>query len=874
MRKELDKVYNPKNFEEKIYKFWVNNKYFNAKIDKLKKPYTIVMPPPNITGHLHMGHALDNTLQDILIRWRRMQGYCALWLPGTDHASIATESKIVENMKKENLTKEDLGREKFLERAWKWKEKYGGTIISQLKKLGCSCDWDRERFTLDEGCSFSVKKVFVSLYNKNLIYRSEKIINWCPNCITSISDAEVEHEQKDGFFWHINYPLADNSGFLEIATTRPETLLGDTAVAVNPNDLRYKHLIGKNLILPLVNKEIPIIADNYVDMEFGTGCVKITPAHDPNDFEVGIRHDLPIINIMNDNATINQNGGKYQGLDRFEARKQIINDLKEINLLVNTKEHSHNVGCCYRCSRIIEPKISLQWFVKMKELAEPAIQAVKSDKIEFIPKRFDKIYFHWMENIKDWCISRQLWWGHRIPAYYCKDCDNTIVSENSPDLCSKCGSKNIYQDSDSLDTWFSSALWPFSTLGWPNNTEDLEYFYPTSTLVTGYDIIFFWVSRMIFSALEHTNNIPFKKVLIHGIVRDEQGRKMSKSLGNGIDPLNIIELYGADALRYMLAIGTSPGNDMRFFEEKVKSSRNFANKLWNATRFIIMNVDEDLNDFSLPKNLKLEDKWIISRYNSVIKEVTENLENFELGIAVSKIFDFTWDILCDWYIEICKSRLQSKDEESINCQKVLLFIMTGTLKLLHPFMPFITEEIWQSLINDDKNSIMVSNWPKYDENLNFEIEENNFGYIIDSIKAIRNSRAEKNIPPSKKSNIYIETILTDIFNNSIPLFEKLAYASSVSISEKYNLQDCMQIITEKAKIFIPLNELINKEQEIEKLLKNKSDCENDIRIISSKLNNPKFIEKAPANIVEQEKQKLKSATEKLNKIEQTILSLK
>ncbi len=885
MRKELDKVYNPKNFEEKIYKFWVNNKYFNAKRDKFKKPYTIVMPPPNITGHLHMGHALDNTLQDILIRWRRMQGYCALWLPGTDHASIATESKIVEDMKKENLTKEDLGREKFLERAWKWKEKYGGTIISQLKKLGCSCDWERERFTLDEGCSFAVKKVFVSLYNKNLIYRSEKIINWCPNCMTSISDAEVEHEQKDGFFWHINYPLADNSGFLEIATTRPETLLGDTAVAVNPNDIRYKHLIGKNLILPLVNKEIPIIADDYVDMEFGTGCVKITPAHDPNDFEVGIRHNLPIVNIMNDNATINKNGGKYQGLDRFEARKQIVNDrfearkqivndLKQINLLVNTKEHSHNVGCCYRCSSVIEPKISLQWFVKMKELAEPAIQAVKSDKIEFIPKRFEKIYFHWMENIKDWCISRQLWWGHKIPAYYCKDCDNTIVAENSPNLCSKCGSKNIYQDSDSLDTWFSSALWPFSTLGWPNNTEDLEYFYPTSTLVTGYDIIFFWVSRMIFSALKHTNNIPFKKVLIHGIVRDEQGRKMSKSLGNGIDPLNIIDLYGADALRYMLASGTSPGNDMRFFEEKVKSSRNFANKLWNATRFIIMNVDEDLNDFSLPKNLKLEDKWVISRYNSVIKEVTENLENFELGIAVSKIFDFTWDILCDWYIEICKSRLQSKDDESINCQKVLLFIMTGTLKLLHPFMPFITEEIWQCLVNNDKNSIMVSNWPEYDENLNFETEENNFGYIIDSIKAIRNSRAEKNIPPSKKSNIYIETVLTDIFNNSIPLFEKLAYASSVSISEKYNLQDCMQIITEKAKIFIPINELINKEQEIEKLLKNKSDCENDIKIISSKLNNPKFIEKAPANIVEQEKQKLKNATEKLNKIQQTILSLK
>lgn len=874
MKKELDKVYNPKNFEDRIYKFWLEKKYFKANISEDKKPYTIVMPPPNITGKLHMGHALDNTLQDILIRFKRMQGYNTLWIPGTDHASIATEAKIVDDMKKENLTKDQIGREAFIKRAFKWKEKYGGEIIDQLKKLGCSCDWDRERFTLDEGCSSAVKKVFVSLYKKGFIYRGEKMINWCPECLTSISEAEVEHIPKAGNFWHIKYPIENSCEYLEVATTRPETLLGDTAVAVHPKDKRYSHLVGKFLILPIVGRKIPIIADEYVDMDFGTGCVKITPAHDPNDFEISLRHSLSIINILNDDATLNKNTGKYEGLSRFDARKKIVKQLKEDGYLLETKDHNHNVGCCYRCSTIVEPKVSLQWFVKMDKLAEPAISAVKSNKIEFIPKRFDKIYFHWMENIKDWCISRQLWWGHRIPAYYCIDCDNTIVSEDSVDICTTCGSKNVKMDEDSLDTWFSSALWPFSTLGWPNDTKEFKYFYPTSTLVTGYDIIFFWVARMIFSAIEQTQIPPFNTVFIHGIVRDEQGRKMSKSLGNGIDPLEIIDNYGADALRCMLASGNSPGNDMRFCEEKVKSSRNFANKLWNATRFIMMNINYDMDDISIPMNLNLEDKWLLSNYNTVVLEVTENLENFELGMALSKIYDFIWDILCDWYIELCKPRLKEDSKDKQDCQRVLLLVMKNTLKLLHPFMPFITEEIWQSITND-RESIMISSWPKYKESLNFSKDQLKFGYIIKVIKAIRNARSEKNVPHNKKTKIYIETDHELIFRDSTQFLESLACASHVEISNKFeNLEGCVQVVTEDCRIFIPISELIDKEKELEKLIKEKKECENDVKIVSSKLNNQKFIEKAPENIILNEKTKLEKASQKLLKINQTIESLK
>ena len=692
MKKELQKVYNPKEFEDRIYQFWLDGGYFKAEVDPEKEPYTIVIPPPNITGKLHMGHALDETLQDILIRFKRMQGYSALWVPGTDHASIATEAKIIEAMKKEGVTKDDLGRDGFLDRAWKWKEQYGGTIVEQLKKLGTSCDWSRERFTLDEGCSEAVKEVFVKLYEKGLIYRGERIINWCPHCKTSISDAEVEYEEQAGHFWHLRYPFADGSGYLELATTRPETMLGDTAVAVNPNDERYQHLIGKKLILPLVNKEIPVVGDEYVDMEFGTGVVKITPAHDPNDFEVGLRHQLPVINVMTDDAHMTEDCGKYAGMDRYEARKAIVKDLEEQGYLVRIEDHTHNVGTCYRCGTTVEPRVSKQWFVKMDPLAKPAIEAVRSGEIQFIPERLSKTYYNWMENIKDWCISRQLWWGHRIPAYYCDSCGEMVVSKEEIHTCPNCG-KEMRQDEDTLDTWFSSALWPFSTLGWPNETEDLKYFYPTSTLVTGYDIIFFWVARMIFSALEHTGEVPFKNVLFHGLVRDEQGRKMSKSLGNGIDPLEVIDEYGADALRFMLVNGNTPGNDMRYSNDKVKASRNFANKLWNATRFILMNLSEEVTEIALPDTLTMEDKWVLSKLNTLVKEVTENLDKFELGIAQTKLYDFVWDIFCDWYIELTKPRIAEGGETAVKAQKVLIYVIANVLKLLHPFMPFITEEI-------------------------------------------------------------------------------------------------------------------------------------------------------------------------------------
>ncbi|MCI8650394.1 MAG: valine--tRNA ligase [Anaerotruncus sp.] len=872
MRKQLEKVYDPKQVENKTYQFWMDGNYFHAEPDPQKKPYTIVIPPPNITGVLHMGHALDETLQDILIRWRRMQGYCTLWMPGTDHASIATEAKIVEAMRKEGLTKEDLGREAFLERAWAWKKQYGGTIVEQLKKLGSSCDWARERFTLDEGCSKAVREVFVNLFEKGLIYRGERIINWCPHCKTSISDAEVEYDEKDGFFWHINYPIVGTDEVLEIATTRPETMLGDTAVAVHPDDERYKHLVGKMVLLPIVNKEIPVVADSYVEMDFGTGVVKITPAHDPNDFEVGLRHSLPIINIMNEDATINENGGKYCGMTREECRKAIVADLQSGGYLKKVEPYQHNVGCCYRCDTAIEPRISKQWFVKMEPLAKPANEAVRAGKTKFVPARFDKIYFNWMENVKDWCISRQLWWGHRIPAWYCQDCKELIVTKEDPTECPHCHSKQLVQDPDTLDTWFSSALWPFSTLGWPEKTKELDYFYPTNTLVTGYDIIFFWVARMIFSGVAHMGEVPFDTVLIHGLVRDAQGRKMSKSLGNGIDPLEIIDQYGADALRFTLATGNSPGNDMRFSDEKVNASRNFANKIWNATRFILMNLSDEVDTVELPKQLAVEDKWVLSKLNTLAKEVNENLEKFELGIAVQKLYDFIWDILCDWYIELCKSRLQAGGASSLAAQQVLVYVMSNTLKLLHPFMPFITEEIWQALPHEGE-SIMVSPFPVYNEQLHFAQEEAQFEKLMNAIRAVRNRRSEMNVPPSKKAHLYIATAEAAIFEQGAPFFERLASAAGVTVADQFEMEGAVQVITDAARIFIKMDELIDKEKELARLSKEKEKVEKDIAMITNKLNNQGFVAKAPAAVVEGERAKLEKHKEHLAKIEESIAAL-
>ena len=867
MRKELSKFYEPKEVEDKIYAYWTKEDCFKASVDKTKKPYTIVIPPPNITGQLHMGHALDNTLQDILIRYKRMSGYSALWIPGTDHASIATEAKIVEAMRQEGVSKDDIGRDGFLERAWKWKEKYGGRIIEQLKKLGSSCDWSRERFTMDEGCNKAVKEVFIKLYDKGLIYRGERIINWCPHCLTSISDAEVEFEDQAGHFWHLRYPLADGSGYLDLATTRPETLLGDTAVAVNPNDERYKDMIGKTVILPIVHREIPIVADDYVEMDFGTGVVKITPAHDPNDFEVGLRHNLPIINVMTEDAKITADYPKYAGIDRYDARKAIVSDLEAEGALVKIEEHSHNVGTCYRCSTTVEPRVSKQWFVKMETLAEPAIKAVKEGKTKFVPERFDKIYFHWLENIKDWCISRQLWWGHRIPAFYC-DCGEMIVTKEHEATCEKCG-KAMKQDPDTLDTWFSSALWPFSTLGWPDKTDDLDYFYPTSTLVTGYDIIFFWVVRMMFSGLEHMGEVPFDTVLIHGLVRDSQGRKMSKSLGNGIDPLEIIDLYGADALRFMLATGNSPGNDMRFMEDKVKSSRNFANKLWNASRFIMMNLSDDFEIKGLPEKLHIEDKWIISKFNKLAGEVNENLDKFELGVAVSKLYDFIWNIYCDWYIELTKPRIMAGGETKETAQAVLVWVMQGMLKLLHPFMPFITEEIWQVLTNEE-SPIMLEEFPVYSEKLDYSESEESFEKIIDTIKAVRNRRTEMNVPPSVKAKVFIETKDVELFKSCAVFFEKLAFASSVEVAETIEIEDAVTAVTDSARAFIPLDELVDKEKELERLNKEKADVQKDIDFLNGKLNNEGFLVKAPEKLVEAEKAKLAKADERMQKLLQSI----
>ena len=872
MKKELNKVYDPGNVEDRIYKYWVDKNCFRAEVDRTKKPYTIVIPPPNITGQLHMGHALDETLQDILIRYKRMSGYATLWLPGTDHASIATEAKIVEAMRKDGVTKEDIGRDGFMERAWKWKEQYGGRIVEQLKKLGSSCDWSRERFTMDEGCNKAVKEVFVKLYDKGLIYRGERIINWCPKCKTSISDAEVEYEDQAGHFWHLRYKLADGSGYLELATTRPETLLGDTAVAVNPNDERYKDLVGKNVILPLVHREIPIVADDYVEMDFGTGVVKITPAHDPNDFEVGLRHNLPVINVMTDEAKITEDYPKYAGMDRYDARKAIVADLEAEGALVKIEDYSHNVGTCYRCSTTVEPRLSKQWFVKMEPLAQPAIDAVKNGETKFVPERFNKIYFHWLENIKDWCISRQLWWGHQIPAFYCDSCGEMVVTKENSAVCPKCG-KPMRQDPDTLDTWFSSALWPFSTLGWPDKTDDLDFFYPTNTLVTGYDIIFFWVVRMMFSGIEHMGKVPFDTVLIHGLVRDSQGRKMSKSLGNGIDPLEVIAEYGADALRFTLATGNSPGNDMRYMDEKVKASRNFANKLWNASRFIMMNLPDDFKFTGLPENLNIEDKWIVSKFNDLAKAVNDNLDNFELGVAVSKLYDFIWDVYCDWYIELTKPRIMAGGETKASAQAVLVFIMQGMLKLLHPFMPFITEEIWQTL-TDGESPLMLEKFPVFEDALSFKAEEEAFEKVIAVIKEIRNRRTEMNIPPSVKAQVFIETEFKDLFESCSMFFEKMAFASSVKVESSFELEDAVTAVTDSARAFIPMNELVDKDKELARLNKEKEKVQKDIDFLSGKLNNPGFVAKAPEKLIEAEKAKLAKAEEKMQKINQSIESLK
>ena len=867
--KELNKTYAPSEFEERIYKDWCDKGYFTPTIDKSKPHYTIVIPPPNITGQLHMGHALDNTLQDILIRYKRMSGFTTLWLPGTDHASIATEAKIVEAMRKEGVTKDDIGRDGFLERAWAWKEQYGGRIISQLKKLGSSCDWSRERFTMDEGCSEAVKEVFVRLYNKGLIYRGERIINWCPHCLTSISDAEVEYEDQAGHFWHIKYPFKDGSGYLEFATTRPETMLGDTAVAVNPNDERYKDIIGKTLIIPLVNREIPVVADEYVEMDFGTGVVKITPAHDPNDFEVGKRHNLPIINVMTPDAKITEDYPAYAGMDRFEARRAIVNDLKEQGYLIKVEDYSHNVGTCYRCGTTVEPRVSLQWFVKMEPLAKPAIDAVRGGDIKFVPERFEKNYFHWMENIRDWCISRQLWWGHRIPAFYCDDCDEIVVTKDGKATCPKCG-KEMRQDPDTLDTWFSSALWPFSTLGWPNKTEDLKYFYPTSTLVTGYDIITFWVSRMIFSGLEYMGEKPFDTVLIHGLVRDAQGRKMSKSLGNGIDPLLIIEKYGADALRFALATGNSPGNDMRFSDEKIESARNFANKLWNAARFVMMNLDIEKVEMPAEDKLGIQDKWILGKLNTLITRVRDNLDSYELGIALGEIYDFVWDVFCDWYIELSKTTLSAKGTDAnLVSQNVIVYVLENILKLLHPFMPFITEEIYTSLPHlESCDSIMISTYPVSKNEYNYTAELETMERVIETIKAIRQRRTEMNVPPSRKAKLFITTKYADSFNEgTFEFFKRLASASDVEVVSEYKGENAVQIITHAATVYIPMAEMIDTEKEKARLNGELAKVNQEIERLERKLSNAEFVAKAPEKVVEGEQAKL----EKYNSQKQGIL---
>ena len=870
---ELPKTYDPKSVEDKLYKFWVDSGFFHAEVNPDKKPYTIVIPPPNVTGQLHMGHAFDETLQDLLIRTKRMQGYEALWMPGPDHAGIATQIKVEETLRKEEgLTRYDLGREEFLKRVWAWKDKFGSRIISQLKKLGTSCDWDRERFTMDEGCSKAVREVFVNLYNKGLIYKGHRIINWCPHCATALSDAEVEYETQPGKLWHIRYPLADGSGELVVATTRPETFMGDTGVAVNPNDERYKHLIGKTCILPIMNREIPIFGDEYVDMEFGTGCVKVTPCHDPNDFEMGQRHDLEQILVFNEDATVNANGGKYEGMDRYECRKAVVKDLEEGGWLVKIEDHEHNVGTCYRCGTTVEPMTSAQWFVKMAPLAKPAMDVVNEGKTKFVPDRFSKTYLRWMENVHDWCISRQLWWGHRIPAFYCEDCGEMTVSKTDVCTCPKCGGTHIHQEEDVLDTWFSSALWPFSTLGWPDKTKELDYFYPTSTLVTGYDIIFFWVARMIFSGVEHMGETPFKTVYIHGLVRDAQGRKMSKSLGNGIDPLEVIDQYGADALRFTLATGNSPGNDMRFSDERVQASRNFCNKIWNASRFIQMNLTIDKDKaVELPSDLAIEDKWIISKFNTLVADVTRNIDQYELGLAAAKLNDFIWENFCDWYIEIAKTRLQTGDE---NVQKVLCYVLSGAMQLLHPFMPFITETIWQALPHEGP-SVMVSAWPEYKDELHFAAEEAQMESLMDAVRAIRNRRAEMNVPPSKKAKVLILTEKKDTFSAGAGFFPKLAYASEIELIDAVpaDAAKMASVVTGDAQIYMPMGDLIDFEAERARLGKEKSKVEADIDFVMKKLNNPKFVDKAPEKVVAAEREKAEKLREHLAKLEESIAAL-
>ncbi len=877
VKKELSKVYEPQKIQERIYSEWLSKNYFHAEVDESKKPFTIVMPPPNITGQLHMGHAMDNTWQDIIIRFKRMQGYSALWLPGTDHAAIATEAKIVEKMKEDGVTKMDLGRDGFMVRAWEWKEQYGGRIVEQLKKLGCSCDWDRERFTMDENCSKAVIKVFKKLYDDGLIYRGERIINWCPTCKTSISDAEVEYEEKDGFFWHIQYKVAGSDESVCIATTRPETMLGDTAIAVHPDDERYKHLHGKTVVLPLVNREIPVVCDTYVDKEFGTGVVKVTPAHDPNDFEIGTRHNLPVLKVMTDDAKMTSDCGKYANMDRYAARKAIVEDLEQGEYLIKTEPHKHNVGTCYRCSTVVEPMVSKQWFVKMVPLAEPAIKAVKEKQIKFIPERFEKNYMFWMENTRDWCISRQLWWGHRIPAYYCDACGEIHVSEQEIQTCPKC-TGTLRRDEDTLDTWFSSALWPFSTLGWPDEqSEDYKYFYPTNTLVTGYDIITFWVSRMIFSGITHTEKVPFENVLIHGLVRDAKGRKMSKSLGNGIDPLEIVKDYGADALRFMLVIGATQGNDMRFSDEKVLASRNFANKIWNAARFVMMNLPEDF-EIQEPSSLTVADKWVISKLNTLTKDFTSHLEKYELGLAAQKVQDFIWDVYCDWYIEIAKLRLNGENEqEAQNARQVLVSVLVKALKLLHPFMPFITEEIYKALIGENE-SIMVSQWPIYEEALNYTKEETEFEAVMQLIKAIRTVRSDIGAHPKQRTSIIIECSNEQIakaFENGADYLIKFAFATDLKIVDKYegDTKGSAQIVISNAKAFIPMSELVDVEKEMQRLTKEKQLCEKDMAMLSGKLNNEAFTSKAPEKIVQEIKEKHDAAKEKLEKINESIDAL-
>ena len=879
MSKELEKTYNPGAIEERLYDKWMEKKYFHAEVDRSKKPFTIVMPPPNITGQLHMGHALDNTMQDILIRYKRMQGYSALWQPGTDHAAIATEVKVIDKLRSEGINKEDLTREEFLKYAWDWKKEYGGRIVKQLKKLGSSADWDRERFTMDEGCSNAVKEVFIRLYEKGYIYKGSRIINWCPECKTSISDAEVVHEEQDGFFWHINYPVKDEPGrYVEIATTRPETLIGDTAVAVHPDDERYKDLVGKMLILPLVGREIPVVADEYVDKEFGTGCVKITPAHDPNDFEVGKRHNLEEINILNDDATINEKGGKYAGMDRYEARKAMVKDLEEQGLLVKIVPHSHNVGTHDRCKTTIEPMVKQQWFVRMDEMAKPAIEALKSGRLKFVPESFGKTYLHWLENIRDWCISRQLWWGHRIPAYYCSDCGEMVVAKDAPEKCPKCGGTHMVQDEDTLDTWFSSALWPFSTLGWPEKTPEFEYFYPTDVLVTGYDIIFFWVIRMVFSGLEQTGKEPFHTVLIHGLVRDSQGRKMSKSLGNGIDPLEVVDKYGADALRMTLITGNAPGNDMRFYWERVEASRNFANKVWNASRFIMMNMEKaSVREVALSE-LTMADRWILSKVNTLAKDVTENLDKYELGIALQKIYDFIWESFCDWYIEMVKPRLYNdEDQTKAAALWTLKTVLIQSLKLLHPYMPFITEEIFCTL-QDEEASIMISRWPEYRAEWSFEKEEEAVEIIKEAVRAIRNVRTSMNVPPSRKAHVFVvseDAGVREIFENSKVFFGTLGYANQVDVqADKTGIsEDAVSAVTAKAVIYMPFAELVDVEKEIERLKKEEANLNKELARSRGMLGNENFVKRAPEAKINEEKAKLTKYEQMMEQVKERLCQL-